>query len=111
MGAPNQADEWKQATAQFLASPEGQNWPGGSNNLQILGWLLRENGLVDVENKVEALQHVAAEMRDRGLLDGMSERTRAVSPNDSPAETLLKWKAAYDDPVKAGEAFRKFFTK
>jgi len=101
--------EWQTATAEFLNTPEGQHWPGGANNLTILGWLLRENGLQDAEDKVAALRVVAHEMRERGLLDVPSPPK--IDANASPAEILRSWKAAYsNDPVQVGEAFRKWFT-
>jgi hypothetical protein len=111
VGVTNQADEWAQATREFLASPEGQNWPGGSNNLTIMGYLLRENGLADAEDKVAALKSVASEMRARGL-DVVPAQKMQVDVNASPQEIIEKWKAAYgDDPFKVGEAFRNFFKK
>jgi hypothetical protein len=112
VGVPNQAEEWAQATQEFLHNtPEGRAWAGGSNNLQILGWLLRENGLADAEDKLAALKSVAAEMKDRGL-DVSPEQPTKVDANSSPAEILRKWKSALgDDPARIGEAFRKFFTK
>src|SRR5713101_1679653 len=98
-----QATEWAKATEQFLTSEAGQNWPGGSNNLTLMGYLLRVNGLADAEDKVSALKAVANEMHERGL-DISPEKKIVISANDSPAEILLKWKFAYsDDPVKVGE--------
>jgi hypothetical protein len=103
--------EWQTATREFLASPEGQDWPGGANNLQILGWLLQTHGLEAAEDKVAALQAVAAEMKDRGL-DVVPEKKMAVDADASPAEILRSWKSAHnDDPVRVGEAFRNFFKK
>ena len=109
MGVTNQADEWAQATAKFLASPEGENWPGGSNNLQLMGYLLSVNGLADADDKVAALQSVAREMHERGL-DVVPEKKMEVAANASPQEIIEKWKAALgDDPARIGEAFRKWF--
>jgi hypothetical protein len=48
-------------------------------------------------------------MNERGL-DVSPEQKMQVDANSSPAEILRKWKEAYDDPVKAGEAFQRFFT-
>jgi len=103
-------EEWVVATREFLASPEGENWTGSQNNLEVLGYLLRSNGLEDAPDKVAALKACAAEMHERGL-DVSPTQPRAVDANASPAEILKNWKAAYgDDPVKVGEAFRKWFT-
>jgi hypothetical protein len=74
-----------------------------------MGWLLQTNGLQDAEDKVAALKSVAAEMRSRGL-DVSSERKVEIRADVSPAEIIEKWKAVYGDPVKSGEAFRRFFT-
>jgi hypothetical protein len=109
VGVPNQADEWKQATAQFLASPEGQNWDGSRNSLELMGWLLQTNGLQDAEDKVAALKACAAEMHNRGL-DVSPEKKVEIRADSSPAEIIKNWKSAYgNDPAKIGEAFRKWF--
>jgi hypothetical protein len=101
--------EWQTATTEFLNTPEGKLWPGGANNLKLMGYLLQTHGLVDVENKVEALQAVAVEMRERGL-DVVPEKKMQVDADASPAEILRKWKSALgDDPARIGEAFREFF--
>jgi hypothetical protein len=110
VGVTNQADEWKQATAQFLNSPEGRNWAGSPNARELAGYLLTVYGLVDVEDKVAALKAVSQEMRSRGL-DVSPEQKVEIRADSSPAEILKLWKVGYGDPVKAGEAFRKFFTK
>jgi hypothetical protein len=110
VGGPNQADEWKQATAEFLNTPEGKLWPGGANNLTLMGWLLQTNGFADAEDKVGALQACAAEMKSRGL-DVSPEQKVEIRADASPGEILKSWKAAYsNEPVQIGEAFRKWFT-
>ena len=111
MGVTNQADEWAQATAKFLASPEGQNWDGSRNSLELMGWLIQTHGLTAVEDKVAALKACAAEMAARGL-DVSPEQKVEIRADASPGEILKSWKTGYgNNPAKIGEAFRKFFTK
>jgi hypothetical protein len=111
VGVTNQADEWAQATQEFLHNtPEGRAWAGGANNLQLMGYLLRENGLADAEDKVAALKSVAAEMHEPGL-DIVPEKKVEIRADASPAEIIEKWKSAMGyDPARIGEAFRRFFT-
>jgi hypothetical protein len=75
-----------------------------------MGWLLRENGLLDADDKVAALKSVAAEMNERGL-DVSPEQKVAIRADASPAEILKLWKVGYGTDQAAGEAFRRFFTK
>jgi hypothetical protein len=111
VGVPNQAEDWAQATQEFLHNtPEGRAWAGGSNNLQILGWLLQTNGLTEAEDKLAALKCVAAEMKSRGL-DVSPEQKVEIRADSSPAEIVKSWKIGYGTDQAAGEAFRKFFTK
>jgi hypothetical protein len=70
--------------------------------------LLQTHGLEAAEDKVAALQAVAAEMHNRGL-DGPSPPR--IDATASPAEIIKSWRAAYGDEVKASNAFLKFFTK
>ena len=73
-----------------------------------MGWLLQTNGLSDAEDKVAALKACASEMHARGL-DVSPEQQMKIATDASPQEIIEKWKAGYGDPVKAGEAFRKWF--
>lgn len=41
------SQSWEQATQEFLNSPAGRGWPGGTANLERLGQVLIENGWVD----------------------------------------------------------------
>jgi hypothetical protein len=103
-------NEWQIATQEFLNTPEGKLWPGGANNLTLMGWLLQTNGFADAEDKVGALQACAAEMHNRGL-DVVPEKKMVVDADASPAEILKSWKAGYGTDQAAGEAFSKFFKK
>lgn len=46
---------WAEATAQFLNSPGGEDWPGDNINLEILGNRLASMGLENAEDKQSAL--------------------------------------------------------
>src|SRR6266849_2594322 len=50
---------WQAATEQFLNSPEGESWPGGDENKNILAAILEENGMTEpsAENLVAAFRY------------------------------------------------------
>jgi hypothetical protein len=56
---------WAEATQEFLAGP-GNDWPGGSRNLEIAGLLIKENGLTG-KPSVETLSKVWAFMKENNL--------------------------------------------
>jgi hypothetical protein len=58
---------WSQATEQFLNSPEGESWPGGSENLAIATKLLEENPELMNNPSADALAAVWNYMRENDL--------------------------------------------
>ncbi|MGA7640072.1 MAG: hypothetical protein WCB00_24280 [Candidatus Acidiferrales bacterium] len=57
---------WESATAAFIqANPD---WIGGEANKQLIGELLAENGLVDAEDKLQAMQNCYDYARQNNLL-------------------------------------------
>jgi hypothetical protein len=56
---------WEEATAEFLKSSD---WPGGSQNLEIIGLKLSQLGLVDAEDKVAALTQAYEAMKKSGTI-------------------------------------------
>lgn len=60
--------DWKDASAAWLNSEAGSDWPGGENNVQLMGLVLQQLDLVDSADKQTALSQAYAEMRRRGLI-------------------------------------------
>lgn len=69
---------WADATTQFLQGA-GKDWPGGSENLEIAGRLIAENGLTD-QPSAETLATVWQHMKENGLAVDNPE-TRVASSN------------------------------
>jgi hypothetical protein len=63
---------WESATASFFQSPEGANWPGGSEPLTRIGSILEENGLVDAPDKLDALKQAWAVMQQEDYENAVS---------------------------------------
>jgi hypothetical protein len=57
---------WANATEAFLNSPEGESWPGGDENKNILAAILEENGMTDPS--VENLSRAYRFALEQGLL-------------------------------------------
>jgi hypothetical protein len=70
------AQSWAQSVEQFLASSD---WPGGKENMKILGQILAENNLTDAEDKVAALQTAYKHAVENKLLVKTSEQQRLES--------------------------------
>jgi hypothetical protein len=68
---------WKEASAEFVKTPEGSAWPGGAKNLEILGSKILALGLADADDKVAALAQAYADMK----------RTGTVFPTEVAAES------------------------
>ena len=100
---------WREATEDFLRStPEGQSWPGGQKNLEIIGNLIQAHGLTDAADKVAALRALAAEMQSKGIMfDGDVTPDQVVEATSSatPQEILEAWKAKQGTPEEANSAF------
>jgi hypothetical protein len=79
---------WSDATQEFLNGPAGSDWPGGNENLEIIGQKLRELGLVDAEDKVAALAEAYASMKTSGEVQKNPEieRNQAIASANSPSE-------------------------
>jgi hypothetical protein len=78
----NRETSWKQATQEFLNSPEGADWPGGEANVKIASRLLEENGLVDSPS-VENLAAVYCHMKENGLVVENPELVRATKISEA----------------------------
>ena len=72
---------WAQATEVFRNSAAGADWPGGAQNLQIIGMELTAHPeLLDAEDKVAALAQAYQYMKEKNL----------VFPNTAAASTLTQ---------------------
>jgi hypothetical protein len=59
---------WKDASAEFINTPEGRTWPGGEKNLEILGMKIYALNLQNAPDKVAALKAAYEEMKKNGTL-------------------------------------------
>jgi hypothetical protein len=91
---------WAAATQEFLNSKDGEDWPGGEENKDILGRILAENGLVD-QPSVETLAAAYRHAKAHGLLvpNPEIENQKAIAESTS-FEDLRQaaWKSAGGRP-------------
>lgn len=73
-----EAQSWEDATKEFLNGPAGKDWPGGDNNLEIIGLKLQSLNLVDAKDKVAALAQAYAAMKATGTIFPYQEPVVAV---------------------------------
>lgn len=59
---------WADATAAFLQSPSGADWPGGARNLEVIGLKIQSLNLVDATDKVAALAQAYASMKATNMM-------------------------------------------
>lgn len=67
---------WEQAVQEFLSSPSGADWPGGPQNLEMIGLKLASLNLTNAADKVGALASAYQAMKD----------THMVFPHQPPSE-------------------------
>jgi len=72
---------WETATASFLNSPEGQNWPGGAA-LSRIQQILTANHLEDAEDKLEALKSAWLFMQQQDYETQINEKLRTATPDE-----------------------------
>jgi hypothetical protein len=66
--ATAETQSWADATQVFLNSSAGSDWPGGENNLEIIGLKLQALHLENATDKVAALAQAYASMKSTGTL-------------------------------------------
>jgi hypothetical protein len=81
------AAEWAAAGEAFRNSPAGENYPGGTENQRILGEIIVENGLMNAENKADAIAQAYAYMCEHGLVAATDEE-KAAAAKKSEAEEI-----------------------
>ena len=102
---------WAEATEEFLNGPAGSDWPGGPQNLKIIGSQIIAMGLQDAENKVAALSTAWEEMKKAGTVMPVGpteEQILAETAKLSPQEILERWKEGQGyDPEIANQNFMR----
>ncbi len=82
---------WSDAVTQFLASPAGQDWPGGDQNKDMIGLQISALNLIDAPDKVAALAQAYQVMKQRNMIfDGSAptqeqQSTQQPRPRTEPA--------------------------
>jgi hypothetical protein len=79
-------DAWETATDTFMKA-EGQDWPGGDQNLRILGYKLEELGLKD-KPSAESLQKAYDAMKVDGLVFQPAKAAAEVKTEPQPKKKL-----------------------
>jgi hypothetical protein len=108
---------WEDATKQFLHCAEGASWPGGQQNLEVIGLTIANLGLTEAEDKRGALVQAWKEMQRKGtIFDPGPSPTDVLKATASmtPAEILQAWKEQHGgenaDPNAANQAFVKAYS-
>ena len=87
---------WAQATEEFLRSPAGADWPGGNQNLQIIGMQIQSMNLLDAPDKVAALVRAYNAMKESHMVFPAEQTAPVVTP---PAAAAVVAPAAVDAPA------------
>ena len=95
---------WQEASADFVKTSAGADWPGGEKNLEILGLKIVALGLSEAKDKVAALAQAYADMKRTGMIfPTTAEGT--LSPEQQAAAKAAADKAIADKTA-ADEAAR-----
>ena len=110
-----QAQSWAQATEAFLNGP-GADWPGGAQNLQIIGMEIASHPeLINAEDKVAALAQAYQYMKEKNIVldPGITTQEQVLALADqakSPQELLEAFKESHrGDTESANAAFISAF--
>lgn len=101
------AQSWSAAVETFLHSSDGADWPGGTQNLSVIGTQILSMGLENAEDKSAALAAAWAEMKKKQMVfeTGPSEeQIVAETANMSPAEIMAAWREHFGDDTDAANA-------
>jgi hypothetical protein len=85
--AQSEIQSWQQATAEFLNSPEGRDWPGGEANKNLLGETLAQMDATDSPS-AENIAIAYRWLKENGKLlpNPEIETRKAISSANSPEE-------------------------
>jgi hypothetical protein len=95
---------WANATQEFLNSREGADWPGGNENLEIIGQKLQQLGLTDAEDKVQALAQAYAAMKQSGTVQENTELTQRQKIEEATSSNQIH-------EILSGSRFSTMFDK
>jgi hypothetical protein len=78
---------WKSATDEWMATPEGQSWIGGEQNMQTIGEIIAKFNLTD-QPSAETLSRAVQYAKENNLLVSNPEvdRNRAISEATTPEQ-------------------------
>jgi hypothetical protein len=86
---------WQEASAEFVKTSAGADWPGGEKNLEILGLKIVALGLSEAKDKVAALAQAYADMKRTGMIFPTSTET-TLTPEQQAAAKAAADKAIAD---------------
>ena len=81
---------WAQATEEFKNSPAGADWPGGAQNLELIGMKLAAMNLVDAQDKVAALARAYEDMKKTGMVFPATARPTTTAVATTAAATVTE---------------------
>jgi hypothetical protein len=92
---------WAAATEAFLNSPQGESWPGGQTNMELMGRILEENNMTEptVENLSAAFQYAS----ENGLL--VENPETAAHHAISEANSVEDIRTALNRPTQSSGLF------
>jgi hypothetical protein len=104
---------WANAIEEFRNGPLGADWPGGNRNREALTSLLEQAGLMDAEDKVEALAKTYAYMKQNNMLfeneeiaaEVAAEKTENALGTAQTQEELDRLLDAYRHQPKGSSGF------
>ena len=99
---------WQEASADFVKTSAGADWPGGEKNLEILGLKIVALGLSEAKDKVGALAQAYADMKRTGMIfpttaEGtLSPEQQAAAK--AAADKVIADKTAADEAARVAAA-------
>ncbi len=99
---------WQEASAEFVKTSAGADWPGGEKNLEILGLKIAALGLSEAQDKVGALAQAYADMKRTGMIfpttagGTLSPEQQAAAK--TAADKVIADKAVADEAARVAAA-------
>ena len=100
------AQSWSDAAERFRNSPAGENWPGGKRNQQTISEIILENGLVETDDKVGAMEAAYKFMVENNLVAENPELKALDAIRNATDYESLKQAVGYKNAdINAGGGF------
>jgi hypothetical protein len=105
---------WADASAAFLKDP-ANDWPGGPENMRLIGMKIQSLGLEETDDKVAALKQAYSALKEEGLLFSNAPSQREMeemTAEMTPQQIMSEWKNASGiegDAEAANAAFIEAF--